>query len=87
MRNFLSIFLALALALTAAAQQRVVVQGYVTEEKSFERVPDVMVVNARTEERISTDRNGRFRIEARLNDTLVFSRPVLRLPVPGCAPS
>jgi hypothetical protein len=75
MRNFLSIFMALVLALTAAAQQRVVVQGYVTEEKSFERVPDVMVVNARSEERISTDRNGRFRIEARLNDTLVFSRP------------
>jgi hypothetical protein len=75
MRIFFSILLVVAVLPQAWAQQRVVFRGYVTEEKSAERVPDVMIVNARSEERVATDRDGRFRIEARLNDTLVFSRP------------
>jgi len=53
----------------------VVFEGYVSEEKTTERIPDVVIVNSRSEERIMTDRSGRFRIEARANDTLVFSRP------------
>jgi len=75
MRIFFSILLVVAGLPQAWAQQRVVFRGYVTEEKSAERVPDVMIVNARSEERVATDRDGRFRIEGRLNDTLVFSRP------------
>jgi hypothetical protein len=74
-RNFI-FFLALTLSSTLAfSQERVVFQGFVTEEQSMERIPDVMIVNARSEERLATDGQGRFRLNARLNDTLVFSRP------------
>ena len=75
MRNFLFILALAAWLPWGRAQQRVVFQGYVTEERTSERVPDVMIVNARSEERVATDASGRFRVEARLNDTLVFSRP------------
>lgn len=74
-RNFL---IALPLALGAhpiLAQETVVFQGYVTEEHSSERIPSVMIVNARSEDRVASDEMGRFRIEARAMDTLVFSRP------------
>ncbi|MEY3941203.1 MAG: hypothetical protein RIR07_89 [Bacteroidota bacterium] len=75
MRNF---FLSLALAAAipwGRAQTSVVFAGYVTEEQSMERIPDVMVVNARSEARVATDAFGQFRIEALAHDTLVFSRP------------
>ena len=74
-RNFL-FAITLTLGFTSIqAQETVVFQGYVTEEQSLERIPDVMIVNARSEDRVSTDAKGRFRIAARPNDTLVFSRP------------
>jgi hypothetical protein len=74
-RNFI-FFLALTLCSSLAfGQEYVVFQGYVTEEQSMERIPDVMIVNARSEERMATDDQGRFRLNARTNDTLVFSRP------------
>ena len=75
MRNFLLILLSLLTMHATLAQQPVVFEGYVSEEKTSERIPDVVIVNSRSEERIMTDRLGRFRIEARANDTLVFSRP------------
>ena len=75
MRNFLLVLLSLLTLNPTLAQQRVVFEGYVSEEKTSERIPDVVIVNSRSEERIMTDRLGRFRIEARANDTLVFSRP------------
>lgn len=75
MRNFLLILLSLLTMHATLAQQPVVFEGYVSEEKTTERIPDVVIVNSRSEERIMTDRSGRFRIEARANDTLVFSRP------------
>ena len=34
-----------------------------------------MIVNSRSEERLATDGQGRFRLSANANDTLVFSRP------------
>jgi hypothetical protein len=74
-RNFLLALLSLLTLHATLAQQRVVFEGYVSEEKTSERIPDVVIVNSRSEERIMTDRSGRFRIEARANDTLVFSRP------------
>lgn len=74
-RNFI-LFLALALSSSLAfGQERVIFKGVVTEEHSKERIPDVMVVNARSEERTATDALGRFRISALEHDTLVFSRP------------
>ena len=74
-RNFL-FFLALTLFSSLAfSQERVIFQGFVTEEQSMERIPDVMIVNARSEERFATDDQGRFRLSAKANDTLVFSRP------------
>jgi hypothetical protein len=74
-RNF---FLSLAFLLyngVAFSQEIVVFSGFVTEEQSLERIPDVMIVNSRSEERLSTDIQGRFRLKARIHDTLVFSRP------------
>lgn len=74
-RNFLVALFVVHGAITALAQQTVIFKGYVTEEQSAERIPSVMIVNARSEDRVASDEKGRFRIEARFQDTLVFSRP------------
>jgi hypothetical protein len=55
-RNFLLILLSLLTMHATLAQQPVVFEGYVSEEKTTERIPDVVIVNSRSEERIMTDR-------------------------------
>lgn len=58
---------------TAVAQQRL--QGIVYELESSSPIWNVTVKNLRTQEEMTTDREGKFTISAQLNDYLTFTMP------------
>jgi len=73
------IFLALLLLcgpalLPLAAQEQGIIRGIILEKGSSQRMAGVTITNIRTRRSTPSDLNGNFGIEARVGDSLVFSK-------------
>ncbi len=70
-------FLSMLFLCTAAYPQDII-RGFVLDLTSSEPMPQVVVQNLKTGQKVVTDTAGAFRIGARLNEILIFEQPGYR---------